>query len=530
MYIRACSLSFVVLIAIDLIGCKPAAPPDRSKAPAGKAPAVVVTEAVRIGNVAQTVSVSGSLVALQDIALSAKQGGRLVEMMVREGDKVSAGQMLARVTAMDLESQVRADEASLHSALAKLEQTRAAYHQQTANTESAIASARASYNQQVATSSAQVRSAQSALAAARANLSALKEGARPEERQQTQAALASAQANFKKAQADANRYERLHNAGAVSDAEMDQYLNARDVAQANLNSAQAALRLQQQGSRSQDVEQAQEKVRQAEETLQQAQAARATDEVKKADLQTALANRAQNQVKLADVQAAQAAVEQAQNTLEIARQAVTDTIVRSPINGVVSARSAEPGQVVSSATVLLHVIALDTVYFEPTVLDSAVADIRVGQAVKARIDALPGRTFQGVVTRIYPQASAASRTVSLRVTLSNARGLLHPNMFAQGDITTAIHRNAILIPRNALVHISAGSPDAAEQSSVFTVENGVAHQHRVNPGLTTDKGDWIEVKGLPASSNVVVLGQNSVQDGQKVTVSLQTSDASDTAH
>jgi len=530
MSIQAYCLMFAVLTATALNGCKPTAPPDRSKAPAGNASVVVVTEAACTGDVAQTVSVSGSLVALQDIALSAKQGGRLAEMTVREGARVATGQILARVDAMDLESQVRADEASVYSALAKLEQTRAAYHQQTVNTEAAIASARAAYDQQVATSSAQVRSAQSALAAVRANLSALQEGARPEERQQTQAALASAQANFKKAQADTNRYEKLHNAGAVSDAEMDQYLNARDVAQANLNSAQAALRLQQEGSRRQDIEQAQEKVRQAEETLRQTQAARAADEVKKADLQTALANRAQNQVKLADVQAAQAAVQQSQNTLDIARQAVNDTIVRSPINGVVSARTAEPGQVVTSATVLLHVIALDDVYFEPTVSDSAMADISAGQAVKVRIDAFPGRTFQGVVTRIYPQASAASRTVSLRVTVSKARALLRPNMFAQGDITTAIHRNAILIPRRALVQTASGSSGDAEQPSVFTVENGAAHQHRVTPGLTADKGDWIEVKGLPASSTVVVLGQNSLQDGQKVTVSSQTADAQASAH
>lgn len=530
MNLRNYCRSFAVLTTIALNGCKPPATPDASKKPAGNVPAVVITEVARAGDVAQTVSVTGSLVALHDIALSAKQGGRLIDMTVREGDQLAAGQILARVAATDLESQVRAAEASVQSARAKLEQTRSAYQQQMVNTEAAIASARAAYDQQVATSSAQVRSTQSALAAARANLSTLQEGARPEERQQTHAALVSAQANFKKAQADANRYEKLHNAGAVSDAEMDQYVNAQDVAQANLNSAQAALRLQEEGNRRQDVEQAQERVRQAEETLRQAQAARATDDVKKADLQTALANRAQNQVKLADIQAAQAGVQQAQNTLDIAIQAVKDTIVRSPINGVVSARSAEPGQIVTSATVLLHVIALGDVYFEPTVSDSAIGDIRVGQGVQARIDAFPGRTFQGVVTRIYPQGSATSRTVSLRVTLSNMRGLLHPNMYAQGDITTAIHHNAILIPRKALVQKPFGSLDGSEQSFVFTVDNGVAHQHHVTPGLTAEKGDWIEVKELPASSTLVVLGQNSLQDGQKVTVSSQTSDTQARAH
>jgi len=99
------------------------------------------------------------------------------------------------------------------------------------------------------------------------------------------------------------------------------------------------LQLQQQGNRRQDVEQAQEKVRQAEESLRQAEAARSTDAVKKADLETARAQRAQDSVKLADVQAAKAALQQAQNTLTIARQAVADTVVTSPIAGRISPRA-----------------------------------------------------------------------------------------------------------------------------------------------------------------------------------------------
>jgi len=506
-----------------LSGCRspqapaaPAAKPDNTLA--------VVVQTTRIGDVTQTVEVTGSLVALQDVSLSAKQGGRLTEVNVREGDTVSAGQVLARVDATDLQSQVRADEAAVSSAQAKISQAQAAYKQQVATTTAAITSARAAYDQQVATSSAQVRSMQSALAAARSNLSTVQEGARPEERLQTQATLASAEANYKKAQADVNRYDKLHNAGAVSDAEMDQYRNTRDVALANLNSAKAALQLQQQGNRRQDVEQAQEKVRQAEESLRQAQAAKATDAVKKADLETAIAQKAQDSVKQADVQAAQAALLQAQNTLTIARKAVADTVVISPIAGRISARTAEPGQVVTSSTVLLHVITLDSVYFEPAVPDTLMARIRVGQSVAVHIDTYPGRAFPGTITRIYPQSAAASRAVSLRVTLPNTQGMLRPNMFAQGQIVTEKRQGVVLVPRTALVqgNLTSGS----RKTTVFTVEDNVAHTHSVTTGLSADKGDWVEVTGLPAKATVIVLGQNDVKDGQKVvtTTATQTSD------
>lgn len=519
---------FLPLCLGALSGCKPPQPPAASTTKTDTTPAVVV-QTTRIGDVAQTVAVTGSLVALQDISLSAKQGGRLTELSVREGDTVSAGQVLARVDAVDLQSQVRADEAAVSSAQAKVAQSQAAYKQQVATTTATIASARAAYDQQVATSSAQIRSMQSALTAARANLSTVQEGARPEERLQTEASLASAEANFKKAQADVNRYGKLHDAGAVSDAEMDQYRNALAVAQANLNSARAALKLQQQGNRRQDVEQAQEKVRQAEESLRQAQAAKATDAVKKADLETALAQKAQDSVKLADVQAAKAALLQAQNTLTIARQAVADTIVVSPISGRISVRSAEPGQIIKSDTVLLHVITLDSVYFEPSVPDTVMARIRVGQTVDVHIDTYPGRLFPGTITKIYPQSSATSRAVSIRVTLPNTQGMLRPNMFAQGQIVTEKREGVVLVPRAALLQTSdtTGSTADAGKSTVFTVEDNIAHAHSVTTGLTAEKGDWVEVKGIPAKSTVVVLGQNDIKDGQKVTTTAATQTSAD---
>ena len=474
-------------------------------------PIVVDTKFVRVGSVSQTVSVTGSLMALQDISLSAKQAGRLAAVTVREGDPVAAGQVLAQVDAADLSSQVLSDEAAVFSDQAKLQQAQAAYDQQIRDTQAGIDSARAAYDQQVATSRAQVRSSQSSLTAAGEALSTEQQGARPEERLQTEATLASAQATEKKAQSDLNRYEKLHNAGAVSDADLDSYRNTRDVDHATLNSAQAALRLQQKGNRPEDVAQDQEKVRQAEETLRQSVAARSTDAVKKADLETALAVQGQNEVKKADVLAARATLAQAQNTLVIARQAVRDAVVRSPIAGRVSSRTADPGEVITSATVLLHVIALSNVYYEPSVPDTTLRSVRIGQPVSVQVDAFPGRAFPGRVTRIYPQGSSTSRTVPLRITLPNAEGLLRPNMFASGRVQTASHRGVVLVPRAAVIH--------TDRDHVWTVENGMARDHIVSIGLPADDGNWVEAGGLSRQAQVIVLGQSDLKNGQEITVS-----------
>ncbi len=484
------------------------------KETAAKAAPPVVTQSVKVGDVSQTVLVTGSLVALQDVSLSAKQGGRLAKVLVRQGEPVSAGQVLARIDATDLEAQVRSNEASVASAQAKLAQAEAAYGQQLKTTETAITSARATYQQQVATSSAQVRSAEAALASARASQSTVREGARPEERTQTQAILTSAQANLKKAESDLSRYEKLHAAGAVSDAEIDQYHNARDVAQANLNSARAAVELQQKGSRRQEVEQSTQQVRQAEEALRQARAAQATNAVRKADLDTALAQRAQNAVKRADVRAARASVQEARNALTIARQAVADTVVRAPIAGRISARSGEPGQIVKSDTVLLHVIALDSVYFEPSVPNTALGSVKVGQQVMVQVDTYPGRKLQGTVSRIYPEGSSTTRSFPIRVTLPNSNGALRPQMFAQGQITTSAHRNVVLAPREALV-----TDAASGKNVVFTVENGVAHKRGITPGYPSPDGGWVEVSGLSRDAQVITMGQRSLKDGQNVSAS-----------
>jgi len=481
--------------------------------------ATVGAQMTRYGDVSATVAVTGALAALCDVPLSAKQGGRLIEVGFHNGDVVNAGQVVARVDPTDLLSAVREDEAAVASAQASLQNAQAAYRKQLASTRADIDSARAAYNQQVAQSSAEVVSAQSALASAQANLSEVQEGDRPEERLKTQSSLASAQANRDKAMSDYKRYEKLHNAGAISDQYMDQYSNALKTAQADLDSAMASVTMQVHGNRTQDIRQAQEKVLQAEQTLRQDVAARATDAVKKAALETSLAEVSDNDVKLAQVKSAQATVQQALATLAVARQAVRDADVISPLSGVVYSRSADPGQIVSSGSTLLHVVSLDSVYFEPSVSNTQFSAVHIDQHVDVSVDAYPNRIFRGTVTRIYPVSSSASRSISIRVSLSNGAGQLKPGMYASALIVTAVHRHIVVAPVNAVVD------EAGDGSYVYTVENGVAHKRRVAKGIVSSDGGLIEVTGVPANASVIVDGLTGMADGQRVAATPASADA-----
>jgi len=502
--------AFSVLTVVAMTGCGP-----RREAAKSIEPPNVGTQTTQLGNISQTVAVTGALVALKDVPLAVKQGGRLTEVPFHDGDLVSAGQIVARIDPTDLLSAVREDEAAVASNRASVENAKAAYQKQLASTRTGIDSAQAAYQQQVAQSSAEVRSAQSALESAKANLSEVQEGDRPEDRLKTQASLASAQANQKKAQADYKRYVKLHNAGAISDADMDEYSNALDTAEADLKSAQASVTLQQNGNRRQDIAQAEQKVAQAEATLGQAIAARATDAVKKADLEAAQAGVADNEVKLANIKSAQATLQQAIATLAVATQAVQDALVVSPITGFVSGRSAEPGQVVTSSTTLLHIISLDSVYYEPSVPNSQIASIKLSQPVQVSVDALPGKTFRGVVDRIYPESSSATRSVSIR----DANGLLRPGMYANGMIATSVHEGVILVPSGAVVEDTVTGT-----SSVYVVDSSITHKRTVKRGITSADGTLVEVTGVPVGAQVVVDGLTGIADGQKVTATPASSD------
>lgn len=490
-------------------GCAP--PGMTSAAKTTSAAPHVGTVATHLGDVSQTVMVTGALVALNDVPLSIKQSGRLSAVYFHNGDYVKAGQVVARIDPTDLISAVREDEAVVAANRAGVANALAAYRKQITSTRTGIDSAQAAYVQQVAMSSSAVRSAQSVLASAQANLSEVLEGDRPEDRAKTNASLVSAQANYKKAQADYARYQQLHNAGAISDADMDQYKNSLDTADASLKSAEASVTAQVVGNRRQDIAQAREKVRQANETLRQQIAARAADAVKKADLETAQAGVADNAVKLAAIQSAQATLQQSLAALAVAQQAVRDSAVVSPVSGDVSGRAAEPGQMVTSSATLLHVISLSDIYYEPSVPNDQIASIRVGQPVSITVDALSGKTFTGTVTRIYPESSSTTRSVSIRVSLSNEGGILRPGMYAHGQIATAVHKNVVLAPVGAIVTDPNGG-----QTSVYVVENNVAHKRSVTTGIASADGSVIEISGVPSGAQLIVDGLNGMADGQKV--------------
>jgi len=236
------------------------------------------------------------------------------------------------------------------------------------------------------------------------------------------------------------------------------------------------------------------------------------------NLRQARANTQQLEVRQDEVRAARATVEQARAALAVARQAIADATIRSPIDGLISTRGTEPGQQAAPGSTVATIVALDTVYFEAKVPDTDIAALAAGQSVGVTIDAFPGRKFQGRIARIEPAGDNASRTFNVRVEIPNSGAALRPGLFARGEVVAERRQNVVTVPTEALLRPTGGETGAAaEQIRIFTVQDGVAREAKVETGLSSPDGLRVEVTGVPANSQVVVSGQRGIKDGDKVT-------------
>ncbi|MEN6642450.1 MAG: efflux RND transporter periplasmic adaptor subunit [Armatimonadia bacterium] len=511
----------LAVLSWGLSGCGRKETQKKPEAATAESTPVQVQSSMR-GTVTHWVPVSGSLVALSDVPLSSRINGRLSRVLVREGDSVSAGQVVAELDMADQRSQLRMAQSAVQVASSRLDQAKASHRQQLVTSQSGIKVADAAYSQQRVNTRTGIDSAQAALESAQAQLSQVREGSRAQDIRRAQEQVTIAQAQLEKAESDTARYRTLTTQGAAARATLEQYETAERVCRAQLRGAQEALSLVKEGARTQEVVQAEQAVRQAEERLRQAKAAEALDKVRAADLESARAGMAQIDVRAADVQAARAALRQAYDSAAIARKALADAFIRSPISGQVASRTAEPGQVVSSGTAILRVVALGSVGFEPAVPARELGLIRVGQPVEVSVNKLSPTPFAGRVAVIYPAGSQANRTFTIRISIDNKNRLLRPEMFAQGRILVERHENALLVPSEALMRENGieGQEDVAR---VFTVENGKAVEYQVRTGLETEDKKWIEVRGLPETAQVITQGQRDLTNGEAVTVGTGTS-------
>ncbi len=503
--VLACSCSLVLFAGCGKKSGSAADAPGANPAALKTTAIQVSVTPVKIQPMSDVAEVTGALAALNDVMVGVKSSGKMAEVYFREGDVVRAGQIVAQQDTADLQAQLDQQHANLLSAQTKLSQSKVALTDAQTNlklTQEQVESA--------------IKTAQAGEDSATQQLAIVKQGARAQERQQAEENVQSAKADVDsalsdrdKARKDLKRYQSLARQGAIAPQQLDQAQAVADSAdarylstQSRYNAAKQSLSLIQEGNRPEDI-------RKAEYAVEQAKQARLT----------ALSNRSQISLRRADVEnarigilSAQAGIEQAQASVRLSQQALQDASIKSPIDGIVAERKVERGmQIAVAKPDVLRIVSLNNIYFDAQLTEAQFSEVRVGQAVTVTVDARPGKTFQGMVAKIFPVASAQARSFTVRITLQNEGSLLRPQMFARGKIVLATHANALVVPRDSVLDSNGNS------GRVFVIKDGKAEERKIKTGFSNVQVTEV-LSSLETGDEVVTSGQGQIQPGDKVTV------------
>jgi membrane fusion protein, multidrug efflux system len=210
----------------------------------------------------------------------------------------------------------------------------------------------------------------------------------------------------------------------------------------------------------------------------------------------------------------QADAESAEKALALARKKLADTIIRAPFAGAVQKRMVALGEYVMTGKQVYELIAIDPIKLRCPMPERFVPLARVGMPVQLTIDARPGATFTGAITRIAPALDETSRTLLIEAEVKNPDGELKPGYFAHVTMNLGQDR-ALFVPESAILRY-------AGVARVFVVAGGVARTREVETGVA--EGDQIEItKGLKEGERVVVSDVDRIADGTPVIAKERTS-------
>ena len=193
--------------------------------------------------------------------------------------------------------------------------------------------------------------------------------------------------------------------------------------------------------------------------------------------------------------AAQANHKAAMASVEVARKSVDDTVLRSPISGIVSQRLAQPGERIGVDARVLEVVDLSRIELEAAISAADSVGVMVGQQAQLQIEGA-SQTLAARVVRINPSAQAGSRSVLVYLAIANPAGL-RQGLFAQGTLGTA-QRSVLAVPVSA-VRTDKPSP------YVQTIEGNKVVQRTVELGPRGDTGGEAMVGITGVAENLSVI-------------------------
>jgi RND family efflux transporter MFP subunit len=216
---------------------------------------------------------------------------------------------------------------------------------------------------------------------------------------------------------------------------------------------------------------------------------------------------------LAQLDLAKAQSSQTNARLEELRITLDNTIITSPLNGLVARRAVDPGAFVSQSVPVVDVVDVGRVRLVANVVEKDLKELHAGNSTRVEVDAYPGEMFAGRIARVSPVLDPTTRTAPIEIEIPNPDYRLKPGMYARVSITTGTKKDALVVPSNAVV-------DLGGRRGVFQPQNGQAVFRVVEVGL--EQPDIVEVLGgLTENETVITTGSAALRDGDRIQLSGQ---------
>ncbi len=189
-----------------------------------------------------------------------------------------------------------------------------------------------------------------------------------------------------------------------------------------------------------------------------------------------------------------------------------NTILRSPITGVVTARNYDRGDMYAMAAPIFTVQQITPVKLLVGVSETDYTKVKVGQQVSIVADALPGKTIAGKVNKIYPTMEAASHTFNVEVLVPNVDKALRPGMYCKVTVNFGDRTNPVVPDEAVVKQLGSG------QRFVYVLKgDGTVRSSAVELGRHFGTSYEI-LSGVAAGDSVAVSGASALKDGSRIEI------------
>jgi RND family efflux transporter MFP subunit len=242
---------------------------------------------------------------------------------------------------------------------------------------------------------------------------------------------------------------------------------------------------------------------------------------------------ARHQAAVAQLDLARAQFEQSKARLDELKINLSNTVIASPVDGFVGKRFLDPGATVSPNVPVASLVDIRSVRMVANLVEKDVRRVTVGTRADIDVDAYPGETFAGRVSRVAPVFDPATRTAEMEIEVPNPGFRLKPGMYARVQLTVAVRPDAITVPSNAVVRLdgkpgvflaearsgaATGGPSGAAATSGKSSGDDKSLSAKfvaIETGISDGKSVEI-VSGVRDGARVITTGAGALKDGDRI--------------